>query len=66
MRLSPVREISSDSRTEPEEMPISDVSSTGMGSFSTSSSAGKYEGFGNSPINKSSVTDRLRDRLRER
>ena len=52
-----------DSSSEPEQMPMSAVSSTGMGSFATSSTAGKYEGFGNSPINKSSVTDRLRDMM---
>ena len=55
--------IAEDCRPEPEEMPISAVSSTGMGSFPTSSPAGKYEGFGNSPINKSTVTDRLRDMM---
>ena len=55
--------IAEDSSAEPEEMPVSAVSSTGMGSFSTSSTAGKYEGFGNSPINKSTVTDRVRDMM---
>ena len=33
-----------------------------MGSYGTSS-GGKYEGFGNSPINRSSVTDKVRDLL---
>ena len=36
----------------------------GMGSYvSSSSTGGKYEGFGNSPITKSSMTDRVRDLL---
>ena len=34
-----------------------------MGSYGTSSGVGKYEGFGNSPINRSSVTDKVRDLL---
>ena len=36
-----------------------------MGSFVStySSSSGKYEGFGNSPISKNSMTDRARDLL---
>ena len=34
---------------------------SGMGSFA--GSGGKYEGFGNSPISKGTVTDRLRDML---
>ena len=34
---------------------------SGMGSFS--GSGGKYEGFGNSPISKGTVTDRVRDML---
>ena len=55
--------LAEDSSAEPEEMPTSAVSSTGMGSFATGSPAGKYEGFGNSPINKSSVTDRVRDMM---
>ena len=55
--------LAEDSSTDPEEMPSSAVSGTGMGSFATSSPAGKYEGFGNSPINKSSVTDRVRDMM---
>ena len=35
----------------------------GMGSFAGSGGGGKYEGFGNSPISKGSVTDRMRDML---
>ena len=35
----------------------------GMGSFAGSGSGGKYEGFGNSPISKGTVTDRVRDML---
>ena len=34
-----------------------------MGSFAGSGSGGKYEGFGNSPISKGTVTDRVRDML---
>ena len=52
--------VASDSSSQPEQLPVSAVSSTGMGS---SNSTGKYEGFGNSPINRATVTDRVRDML---
>ena len=63
MELFSEERIAEDCSAEPEKMSISAVSSTGMGSFATSSPAGKYEGFGNSPINKSTVTDRMRDMM---
>ena len=53
--------ITSDSSSQPEQLPVSTLSSTGMGSSNTSS--GKYEGFGNSPIDRATVTDRFRDML---
>ena len=61
LELFSQEKVSSDSSSEPEYLPTSAVSSTGMGSYSTST--GKYEGFGNSPINKATVTDRVRDML---
>ena len=54
--------LAEDCRTDPEQMPVSVLSGSGMGSFN-SNSTGKYEGFGSSPINKSTVTDRVRDMM---
>jgi len=55
--------IAEDSSSSPETPKLPVVSSAGMGSYGTSSGGGKYEGFGNSPINRSSVTDKVRDLL---
>jgi len=55
--------IAEDSSSSPEQLhQLPAVSPSGMGSYGTSS-GGKYEGFGNSPINRSSVTDKVRDLL---
>jgi len=50
-----------DSNSEPEVVPTFSQNLTGMGNSTAKS--GKYEGFGNSPINKNSVTDKVRDVL---
>lgn len=50
-----------DLSTEPEAVPTFSQNLAGMGNSTTKS--GKYEGFGNSPINKNSVTDKVRDVL---
>ena len=50
-----------DSGTEPEVVPTFSQNLAGMGN--STAKTGKYEGFGNSPINKNSVTDKVRDVL---
>eukprot|EP00092_Neocalanus_flemingeri_P036041 GFUD01039241.1.p2 GENE.GFUD01039241.1~~GFUD01039241.1.p2 ORF type:complete len:409 (-),score=98.72 GFUD01039241.1:53-1279(-) len=50
-----------DSSAEPEVVPVFSQNLAGMGNSTAKS--GKYEGFGNSPINKNSVTDKMRDVL---
>ena len=54
--------VARDSSTQPESVPTFTQSLAGMGS-SITTKTGKYEGFGNSPINKNSVTDTVRDVL---
>ena len=51
--------ISRDSDEAPEVVPTFNQNLAGMGN--TTTKMGKYEGFGNSPINKNSMTDRVRD-----
>jgi len=53
--------VARDSSSQPESVPTFTQSLAGMGSSTTKT--GKYEGFGNSPINKNSVTDTVRDVL---